>query len=114
MRTRLSPQIAVVLPKHCAQLPDMAFGSQVKRPIADTRKLPGVVSNAGGCGRAKRHKSQILRHNLRMHPCAKLTNPNAIDRAAFGKAVQSNKVYPPRLSSCAFAGIARRRINAIR
>jgi hypothetical protein len=48
-----------------------------------------------------------------MNPCAKLANPYAI-AATFGAAVQSNKVYPPRLKACTFAGIARRRINAIR
>ena len=49
-----------------------------------------------------------------MHPHAKLTNPYAADQPVLGAALQSNKVYPTRLSSLALAGIAARRINAIR
>ena len=49
-----------------------------------------------------------------MHPHAKLTNPYAADQPVIRAALQSNKVYPPRLSSLALAGIAARRINAIR
>ena len=52
MRARLSPKSAVALPKHCDQLPDWAFRSQVKRPIADTHELLGVVSTAGEGGRS--------------------------------------------------------------
>ena len=56
----------------------------------------------------------ISSHNLRMHPCAKLANPYAVDQPVLGAVLQSNKVYPPRLSSRALAGIAARQINAIR
>jgi hypothetical protein len=49
-----------------------------------------------------------------MHAHAKLTNPFVADQPAFGVALQSNKVYPPRLSSLHTTGIAARRINAIR
>lgn len=52
MRTRLSPKSAFALPTHCDQLPDWAFGSQVKRPTTDTQELVNVVSNAGGRGRS--------------------------------------------------------------
>ena len=62
----------------------------------------------------KPHTRHISSHNLRMHPCAKLTNPYAVDQSVLGAAVQSNKVYPPRLSSLPLAGIAARQINAIR
>ena len=44
----------------------------------------------------------------------KLANPYAADQPLFGAAVQSNKVYPPRLRSLPTTGIAARRINAIR
>ena len=49
-----------------------------------------------------------------MQKHAKLANPYAADQHLFMAAVQSNKVYLPRLSSRAFAGIAARQINAIR
>ena len=45
---------------------------------------------------------------------AKLANPYAADQDLFGAAVQSNKVYSPRLRSLPTTGIAARRINAIR
>ena len=45
---------------------------------------------------------------------AKLTNPFVADPTVFRAAVLSNKVDPPRLHSCAFAGIAALRISAIR
>ena len=45
---------------------------------------------------------------------AKLTNPSTADQPTFGVALQSNKVYPPRLSPLHTTGIAARRINAIR
>ena len=45
---------------------------------------------------------------------AKITNSHAADHHVFAVAVQSNKVYAPPLSACAFAGIAARQINAIR
>ena len=46
--------------------------------------------------------------------CANLTNPFVTNPPVFRAAAQSNKVYPPRLSSLALAGIVARRINAIR
>ena len=49
-----------------------------------------------------------------MHPRANLTNPYAIDRAAFGKAVQSNKVYLPQEVLLVSTDLASRQINAIR
>ena len=64
-------------------------------------------------GRANQHTGYISSHNLRMHPSAKLTKPFATDQPVFKAAVQSNKVYPPRLRSLATTGIAVRRINAI-
>ena len=60
-------------------------------------------------GRAKQHTGYISRHNLRMPALTKLANPYAADQHVFRAAVHSNKVYPPRLSSCALAGIAARR-----
>ncbi|MGB4115724.1 MAG: hypothetical protein WBK51_04150 [Polaromonas sp.] len=39
----------------------------------------------------------------------KLSNSNAADQHLFKVAVQSNKVYLPPLSACAFAGSAARR-----
>ena len=63
---------------------------------------------------ANQHTGQISRHNLRMHPCANLTNPFVANSPVFRAAVQSNKVYPPRLGSRALAGIAARRMNADR
>lgn len=44
----------------------------------------------------------------------KLTNALVADPTVFRAAVLSNKVDPPRLHSCAFAGIAALRISAIR
>ena len=58
--------------------------------------------------------SHISSHNLQMLLHAKLPKPNAANQHLFVAAVQSNKVYLPRLSSRAFAGIAARQINAIR
>ena len=49
-----------------------------------------------------------------MHAHAKLTNPFVANPPAFGAALQSNKVYPPRLSLPHTTGIAARQINAIR
>ena len=63
---------------------------------------------------AKQHTGYISRHNLRMPALAKLANPYAADQHLFGAAVQSNKVYSPRLRSLPTTGIAARRINAIR
>ena len=63
---------------------------------------------------SNQHTGQISRHNLRMHPCANLTNPFVANLPVVRAAVQSNQVYPPRLSAHALAGIAARRINAIR
>jgi hypothetical protein len=60
------------------------------------------------------HTRHISSHNLRMHPCAKLTNPYAADHSVPRAALQSNKVYPPRLCLLPLAGIVLRRINAIR
>ncbi len=73
------------------------------------------VGSRDGCETdcANQHKGQISRHNLRMHPCANLTNPFVANPPVFRAAVQSNKVYPPRLSSRALAGIAAQRIDAI-
>jgi hypothetical protein len=71
-------------------------------------------SNLCEAGRAKQHKRQISRRNLRMHPCAKLTSLSIADQPAYGVALQSNKVYPPRLSPLYTTGIAARRINAVR
>ena len=65
-------------------------------------------------GNTKQHTRHLSSHNLRMHPHAKLTNPYAADQPVLRAALQSNKVYPPRLSSLALAGIAARRINADR
>ena len=65
-------------------------------------------------GRANQHTGYISSHNLRMHPSAKLTKPFATDQPVFKAAVQSNKVYPPRLHSCFPVGITRRQINADR
>ena len=45
---------------------------------------------------------------------AKLTTPHTTNPYLFGVALQSNKVYPPLLSSLPLAGIAARQINAIR
>ena len=45
---------------------------------------------------------------------AKLTSPFVPNPSVFGAALQSDKVYPPRLSSLPAIGIAARRINAIR
>ena len=45
---------------------------------------------------------------------AKLKSPFVPSPPAFGVALQSNKVYAPRLSSLPAIGIAGRRINAIR
>jgi hypothetical protein len=47
-----------------------------------------------------------------MNPSAKLTNPYAIKWAAFGKAVQFNKVYSPKSSSLHATGVAVQRMNA--
>ena len=63
---------------------------------------------------AKQHTGYISRHNLRMPAHTKLANPYAADQHLFGAAVQSNKVYSPRLRSSPTTGIAARRINAIR
>ena len=49
-----------------------------------------------------------------MHKRVKQTNPFVGDPIVFRAALQSNKVYPPRLSSCALAGIVAWRVNAIR
>jgi hypothetical protein len=49
-----------------------------------------------------------------MHPCANLTNPFVANQPAFRLALQSNKVYPPRLRPPHTIGIAARLINAIR
>ena len=65
-------------------------------------------------GWANLHTEQIYRHNLRMTLRAKLTSPFGPNPFAFGAALQSNKVYPPRLSPLPATGIAARRINAIR
>jgi hypothetical protein len=46
------------------------------------------------------------------HP--KLTNLYAANQQVIGVAVQSNKVYLPRMKSSPFACIASRQINAIR
>jgi len=64
--------------------------------------------------RTNQHTRHISSHNLRMHPCAKLAIPYDADQHAFRAALQSNKVYPPRLSLRALASIVWRRINAIR
>lgn len=61
-----------------------------------------------------RRTRTISSHNLRMYPCAKLAIPCDANHCAFRAALQSNKVYPPRLRSLTLAGIVRRRINAIR
>ena len=65
-------------------------------------------------GHANQPTGQISSHNLRMRAHAKLANPYAADQHLFRAAAQSNKVYPPRLSSLPAIGIAARRINAIR
>ena len=65
-----------------------------------------------GC--ANQHAGQIYGHNLRMKAHAKLTNPFVANPPAFGAALQSNKVYPPRLRSRFSERFAQRRINAIR
>ena len=49
-----------------------------------------------------------------MHKRMKLTNPSVGDPIVFMAALQSNKVYPPRLSPLPTTGIAARRINAVR
>ncbi len=49
-----------------------------------------------------------------MHPCAKPAIPHAAGNSVFRAGLQSNKVYPPRLSLLTWAGIVVRRINAIR
>jgi hypothetical protein len=76
----------------------------------------GALGLRDGCqiDCANQHAGQNYRHNLRMHLCARLTNPYAIRAAAIRAALQSNKVYPPRLSSRPLVCIAGRRINAIR
>ena len=58
-------------------------------------------------GRAKQHTGQISRHNLRMPAHAKLANPYAADQHLFGATVQSNKVYPPRLSASPWLALRR-------
>ena len=63
---------------------------------------------------ANQHAGQIYGHNLRMKAHAKLTNPFVANPPAIGAALQSNKVYPPRMSPSPFANIVARRINAIR
>jgi hypothetical protein len=63
---------------------------------------------------ANQHAGQIYRHNLRMPAHTKLTNPYTASLFTFGVAVQSNKVYPPRLRFLAATNIAWRQINAIR
>ena len=68
----------------------------------ECKNWPNTVST-------NQHTEQISRHNLRMHSCANLTNPFACNSPVFEAAVQSKKVYPPRLSSRALAGIAARR-----
>jgi hypothetical protein len=65
-------------------------------------------------GSANQHTRRISSHNLRMHPCLKLAIPYDADQHAFRAALQSNKVYPPRLSLRALPSIVWRRINAIR
>ena len=70
--------------------------------------------NLRNIGNTKQHKRHLSSHNLRMHPHAKLTNLYAVDQPVLRAALQYDKVYPPRLSSIALAGIAARRINAIR
>ena len=77
-------------------------------------EISGCVANAdwGEIGRANQLAGQIYRHNLRMHAHAKLSNPYAFSAVEFRATLQSNEVYPPR--SCAYVGIARQRINAIR
>ena len=86
----------------------LASGFQIEKP--------GCPAGADGCeiGRARQHTGQISRHNLCMKAHAKLTNPFVANPPAFGAALQSNKVYPPRLRSVLATGIAQRRINAIR
>jgi hypothetical protein len=49
-----------------------------------------------------------------MHPCANLAKPSIANQPAFGVALQSNKVYPPRLRPLPTTGIAARQINTIR
>ena len=50
-------------------------------------------------GRTKQHTGQISRHNFFMPALTKLAHPYAADPHLFGAAVQSNKVYLPRLSA---------------
>ena len=89
-------------------------------PIRARLDRPGAcrafIGSRDGCeiDCANQHTGQISRHNLRMKAHAKLTNPFVSNPPAFGAALQSNKVYPPRLSARALAGIVARRISANR
>ena len=98
----------------------LAGGASRLVPIRARLHRPGAcrafIGSRDGCeiDCANQHTGQISRHNLRMHPCANLTNPFVANPSVFTATVQSNKVYPPRLSAPALTGIAARRINAIR
>ncbi len=103
-----------------------ALGGWVCRRLKRLRAMrlrPNRAQTAPACmGRrdeglvdcANQHKGYFSRHNLCMHPYAKLSNPYALDQCLFGAAFQSKQVYPPQLSSSALAGIAWQRIDAIR
>ena len=86
------------------------------QPLDRPGACRAFIGSRDGCETdcANQHTGQISRHNLRMHPCANLTNPFVANLPVVRAAVQSNQVYPPRLSAHALAGIAARRINAIR
>ena len=58
--------------------------------------------------------SHVSSHNLCMHPRFELTNPYAVNQSASGPALQSNRVYLPRLSSLLWLDFSARQINAIR
>ena len=84
--------------------------------VDSVAKSLGLIGRNEGreIGWEKQHAGQTYRHNLRMHLRAKLTNPFVGDPPAFRTALQSNKVYPPRLISLPTTGIAARRTNALR
>ena len=82
----------------CAQ----AFMARVARPIEAKTVAPNNT----------RAKSQVIICACPRSPS--LQTPYAADQHLFGAAVQSNKVYSPRLRSSPTTGIAARRINAIR
>ena len=95
-----------------------AGGASRLLPIRARLDRPGAcrtfIGSRDGCeiDCSNQHTGQISRHNLRMHPCANLTNPFVANPPVFRAAVQSNKVYPPRLSTRALAGIVARRAPA--